>query len=322
MLILREGTSTAYAWLNSKNIKKVYLPASITTIGENAFNSSLMTEVLGVEHITYLKSACFRSSTNLSGVLNLKELTQVDAYLTIVGTQVNELHCPKLTSIPSANYGVFEGNKSLHIIDLPACVSIGYNAFNGCEQISSLNIPNVEYIGAAAFRNTKGAYKLYAPKLTDLGSYETYGNTFGGSGITELDAPLLTEIKQKKYGDFSQCASLTKVNLPLCTTVGGNTFTECPSLTEVNMPNLTAIPYHCFSRSGHISILHLEKVTSMGQYAFYDTKVDSIYFGYTIPSGQGEIPSGTNIYVPSDTVDAYKTAWASRASYIFPYPEN
>ena len=109
-------------------------------------------------------------------------------------------------------------------------------------------------------------------------------------------------------GDFAfiACESLTSINIPSSvTSIGESTFNGCHSLTSINIP------------SG---------VTSIGEYAFYYcSSLTSVTVEATTPPTLGfDAFDGSTcpIYVPSASVNAYKTAtnWSEYASRIQPIP--
>ncbi len=66
---------------------------------------------------------------------------------------------------------------------------------------------------------------------------------------------------------FSECSSLTKINLPeSLTSIGDYTFSECSNLTEINLPeNLTSIGYGTFRKCSNLTEIKLpESLTSIG----------------------------------------------------------
>ena len=128
----------------------------------------------------------------------------------------------------------------------------------------------------------------------------TYEN---GQGVITFDAPV-TSIG---YEAFYDCTSLTSVTIPdSVTSIRDWAFGYCDSLTSVTIP---------------------DSVTSIGWYAFSDcTSLTSVYCKATTPPSGGDgmfdsNASGRKIYVPRESVEAYKAKlyWRDYASYIEGY---
>jgi len=87
------------------------------------------------------------------------------------------------------------------------------------------------------------------------------------------------------------------------TSVGAQAFYECSVLTVVNLPST---------------------VTSLGNMAFYRCPSMSLTILAVTPPTRGTgsytLPGSGTIYVPAESVDAYKEAWSSYASRIQAIP--
>ena len=147
----------------------------------------------------------------------------------------------------------------------------------------------------------------------------------GCSGLTSVTIPnSVTSI-----GDmaFSECTGLTSVTIPnSVTSIGSYAFYYCSGLTSVNIPNsVTTIGngafYNC---TGLTSVTIPNSVTSIGEYAFGGCEgLPSVKIQATTPptlSNTNAFDDTNNcpIYVPAESVDAYKTAtnWSALASRI------
>ena len=180
------------------------------------------------------------------------------------------------------------------------CVtSIGYNAFQSCTSLTSVTIPSgVTSIGASAFNNCTSLTSVTIP-----------------SGVTSISDAV-----------FFSCSSLTSITIPSgVTTIGYDVFNGCTSLTSITIPNnVTTIRdsafYGCTSLT---SVTIGSGVTTIGSTVFYGcTSLTSVTIQATTPPTLGSIVfNNTNncpIYVPAESVDAYKSAtnWSSYASRI------
>ena len=129
---------------------------------------------------------------------------------------------------------------------------------------------------------------------------------------------------------FYDCDSLTSVNIPnSVTTIGNDAFLSCTSLTSVTIPDsVTTIGEWAFgSCTRPTSVTIPDSVTSIGGWAFYNCiSLTSVYCKATTPP-TGDLymfeynVSGRKIYVPRESVEAYKSAegWREYANQIVGY---
>ena len=108
---------------------------------------------------------------------------------------------------------------------------------------------------------------------------------------------------------FYHCSSLASVTLPDgVTSVGANAFSGCISLASITLPDgVTSIGNFAFSNCGSLASFTCLATTppTILTNSFSNAKADMA------------------IYVPADSVDAYKAAtnWSDRADYIQAIPE-
>jgi hypothetical protein len=210
-------------------------------------------------------------------------------------------------------------------VTIPDSVTaIGGYAFYWCIRLTSVTIPDsVTSIGDCAFSN---CYSL----TTFLGKYASSDNrclivdgvlnSFASAGLTTYTIPdSVTSI-----GDytFNQCAGLTSVTIPdSVTSIGTASFANCTNLTSVIIPNrVTSIGNNAFLYNESLTSITIpDNVISIGNFAFDGCKsLASVYCKPITPPTLGvqafnENASSRKIYVPTESVDVYKTAdeWSS-----------
>ena len=129
---------------------------------------------------------------------------------------------------------------------------------------------------------------------------------------------------------FRSRSTLQTIQLPnTVTSIGSRAFYYCSGLTEIDCGSgLETIAASAFSTCDSLTTVRLgNSITSVGQYAFYGcSNLTSVYCGSTVPptgaySMFESVGETCKIYVPMDSVDAYKAAkyWSGYADMITGY---
>lgn len=129
--------------------------------------------------------------------------------------------------------------------------------------------------------------------------------------------------------EISYCRSLSDVTIGnSVTSIKGDTFTGCSSLTSITIPDsVTSIGSQAFLDCSNLTSVTIGNgVTSIGDNAFGRcNNLTGIYCKPIIPPTLNalsiENPTHRKIYVPTESVDAYKTAegWKNYADNIEGY---
>lgn len=197
--------------------------------------------------------------------------------------------------------------------------------------ITSVTIPSsVTGICCYAFADCNGFTSIGSvgsgASLEIPNSVTTIGDDafLGCSGITSVTTPSsVTAIGARA---FSTCRGITDLTIPgSVTSIGSSAFFHCTSLTSCTIGNgVTTIGFSAFEGcSGLTSIDIPASVTSIGDQAFYECSgLTSITCNATTPptlgSNQSAFSSTNNcpIYVPCESVAAYKSSWSNYSSRI------
>ena len=211
-------------------------------------------------------------------------------------------------SVTSIGNYAFSGCSSLTSIEIPSGVtSIGNYAFSGCSSLTSIEIPSgVTSIGNDAFWNCSSLTSIEIPSgVTSIGD-----DAFSGcSSLTSI----IVESGNTVYDSRNNCNAIietaTNTLITGCqntvipntvTSIGYWAFRECSSLTSIEIPSgVTEIGGGAFWYCSSLKsvLCHAEEVPRI----YYDDEdwYQNPFF---------YCPSDMVIYVPAQSVDAYKAA--------------
>ena len=165
-------------------------------------------------------------------------------------------------------------------------------------------------------------------------------NSFAPAGLTEYAIP--DSVTTIGGYAFSECSSLTSVTIGgSVTTFGNYAFSGCSSLTSVTIPDsVTTIGNYAFLGCSSLTSVTIgDSVTTIGYAAFaYCENLKTVYckainpptivdnngdwYGFAMQDESGNICNiGCTIYVPTESVEAYKSAqgWSDYADAIVGY---
>ena len=218
--------------------------------------------------------------------------------------------CPNLVSvvipetITRIDGVIFGSSTNLANVVLPKTLTfIGQRVFDYCSKLTTISIPN---------------------GVTEI------QKCFSDSGLTYIDLPnSITTL----IGTFNTARALKRVNSNVdgecnipdgVTTIGGGTFEQAYGLTSINIPDsVTSIGNTAFAGNRNLRQITIGSgITSIGNQATVNsTNIQSITIKATTPPTISELTwqkTTCPIYVPSESVNAYKAAtnWKTYADRI------
>ncbi len=242
------------------------------------------------------------------------------------GAWVSEVNMPStITEIKKEAFY----NSNLSSISLPeGLISIGDNAFSSSHgTLQSITIPNtVTHIGEYAFSNVKYLKTVILPKnMTTIGK----GMFVRCKQLKNIEIPNgVTSIEEKAF----YCSGLENVFIPKAVkTIGDYAFSidddaysYLKSIVFEEGTQLESIGNYAFYDCDKLASIEIPNgVTSIGDKAFNRcTNLTNIYCYGVTPAALGSevfkyIPSNAKIYVPSSSLNEYKTQWSEYADKIF-----
>ena len=343
-------TSIGYsAFRGCSSLTNITIPDSVTSIGYSAFdNCTSLASITIPNSITSIEDYTFHGCSSLASITIPDSVTSIGTRAFSSCTSLASVTIPD--SVTSIGKDAFQSCKNLSSITIPdSVISIGNNAFRNCSSLASVTIPDsVTSIEDFTFTNCENlASVIISNGVTSIGKQAFYYCTNLAS-VTIPDS--VTSIGNHAFQDcsslasatigngvtsigssaFENCTNLASVTIGNgVTSIGSRAFLGCSSLANISLPDsVSSIESYAFSKcSNLVSITIPDGVTSIKQDAFFScTSLAVVYCKPTTPPvGRSSMfddnASGRKIYVPTESVDAYKSAeyWSRYASDIVDY---
>ena len=240
----------------------VFLPESLTMIGECAFNGVPLKSIVIPSNVVYIGKDAFNRCKSLSSIVISNSVVSIENGAFRYCCSLEEIILPN--KIKFITKSVFSGCRSLRRIMIPdGVLSIDDFAFAECNSLANINIPaSVTGLGNGVFRGCSSLESIAVPSGVRLMT----GNPFAGwngqlqflsSNFVYEDGVLYNKNKTKiisfrkrvkKYvipecvtcigdGAFMYCNILSSVIISegvIC--IGANAFCGCNSLSSIVIP--------------------------------------------------------------------------------------
>jgi hypothetical protein len=310
------------AFIGCSALRRVNIPDSVTSIGHRAFHALLNLEGISIpESVTSVGELAFYKVPNnfeLSMPNRTGEFTCRGGFARSGITKINNLgNTTSIGGYSSIEYpmgqgiGVFSLCLSLTDVILPPTLTVlNDGCFYGCANL--VNMPLPEGMITLGSQVLQGCTKLVIPSLpkslTTIGAHNFYKNM---NLPDDIDLPNLT----------SMASAFMRTNIRRILNLGKITTTS-HSTVEYATPNGIGPFAYC------VNLIYAELPETLGHLChgmFYGcTSLEAIVLRNTTPPtlGSGVFTNTNNcpIYVPDESVEAYKAAsgWSAYASRIYP----
>lgn len=205
--------------------------------------------------------------------------------------------------VTSIEYQAFQDCSGITKIVLPESVTnIDTCAFSGCTSLTGIIIPKgTRIIGHSAFYDCNSLTSVTIPDSVTTIDVNAFVNC---AKLTSITIP--NSVNSIGQTAFSGCAGLISIDLSNCknlTTIDANSFQSCTSLTNIVIPESVTIIDGVFAVCGNLTSVTIK--ATIPPLLRYD-----VLFS--------QCSSDLTIYVPAESVDAYKTAsgWSDYADKI------
>ena len=308
-----------YAFLGSGSLTSITIPDSVISIGISAFSScSSLTSITIPDGVTTIGSSAFSRCSSLTSITIPDGVTTIESYTFYNCSSLTSVTIPD--SVTSIGGYAFSSCSSLTSVTIPDGVtSIEYNTFYDCSSLTSITIPDsVISIGNSAFYGCSNLTSVTIPDSVTSIEGRAFANCIG---IKEFKGKFASEdgrylIVDGVLNSFAIGCDATEYIIPdSVTTIGEGAFWGCSSLTSVIIPDgVTKIEAFAFYHCSSLKSVYCKATTPPAGAFFYN---GAGYFWDAF----GYNASGRKIYVPMESVEAYKSVsgWSEYAYAIVGY---
>ena len=275
-------------------LQSLYLPATLTEIGERSFEDC--------KNLTSLYIAATTPPTLSSDAFNVVA-DELKIYVPF-----ESLNAYRTNWSEYSDRFVAYDFENGEIVEVQPNNEIWYTSLDG----DVITPYDTDVFGTTITSNTYSDGKgviTFDSDVTRIGDW-----AFCNCNITSIAIPnSVTRISEKA---FYNCYSLTSITIPDgVTSIGEEAFNSCDELSNVIIgDSVTTIDFMAFSYCTNLTSITIgDSVTSIGNYAFaYCTKQRYVFSKSTTPPllsyNSFENTNIETIYVPTEAIDAYKTA--------------
>lgn len=331
--------SNAFA-ANCSSLQRIVLPSNITTIGIQCFDYCSALRKFYIGGLTSVSSYAFRGIATSDIEVYVPDVSvhlkctynNAQGYFDFSKTTLYQGNIDKITE--STEYGditvdynwdKLEQERVLVTTQMvnealqdKSITQISTFAFYGATQLEGeLVIPShITSLGNQCFQKSSISKVRFEDGITTIGP-SSFANC-----VNLVEAELPTSVTSIANYAFTSAPIQGVINLPNLTSLGQSAFSGAAITRIANLGNITDVSSNAFNNCRNLQFVDLpETITSLGYASFWECPSLQVFIcRATQPPASSNFLSSQvkNIYVPDESVEAYRTAtyWSGFASKI------
>ena len=322
-----EGLKLKYSeeglFKDCKKLTRVNLPADFELHSETFSGCTNLREITIPEITKTLYDELFKDCSSLEHINIPSGVTSIGEYVFSGCSSLDEVALP--SGLTSIGKGTFYGCSSLTEIDIPSGITCieGYT-FTHCSSLKRVNIPNTVTLLRDHDDNGIGYSEGIFEGCTSLMNIELPNSITGkypNGGICVIPSQLfkgclslesidisMFDVRILYHSTFEGCSNLKSIKLSeTLYQIYPDVFNGCSSLASISLPaGMKQIDVNAFNGCSSLHEIYCKATTPPS------LATASVFTG---------TPSDMKIYVPTETLDAYKSAkiWGAMAGKLVGY---
>ena len=277
-----------------KKIKAIFIPNSVTSIGNSAFcGCENLTSIVIPDSVTSIGNAAFEGCKNLTSIV-----------------------IPD--SVISIGDAVFYDCKNLVSVVIPNSITdIGNRVFENCKNLTGIVIPDsIKSIGDSAFCNCENLTSVVIPE-----SVTNIGNSAFGCCYNLISIVIPNSVTSIGESVLFCCNSLTSITIPnSVTSIGDSAFYRCKNLISIVIPDsVTSVEHYAFGECDNLTTVVIpSSVKNIGDEVFYECyNLESIVIPNSMKSIGDDVFYGCYNVLVVVSKDSYAEAYAKKNGIDF-----
>ena len=228
-----------YTAFSYSGVENLHIPASVTTVYNNAFQFSELTNVTFAEdsQLKTVSPGAFRDN-NLGSITLPDTVTSIGSSA-FDGSKLTSFEVPAQITSLDAIFGKHTLLQTVTFAEGTQLTTILKNAFLGCSALQSISIPStVTTIGFTAFKDCSSLSSVTFETNADgkIALQSIDHDAFTNTALTAFVLPETTATSLTlNYAMFKGCKNLTTVTLPSQLASLSRVFEGCASVTNITV---------------------------------------------------------------------------------------